>query len=33
MTRQMLKLEDVLHVARHSADHEVFVRLEAFFRE
>ena len=33
MTRQMLKLEDVLDVARHGADHEVFVQLETFFRE
>ena len=33
MVRQMLKLEDVLDVARHSADHDVFVQLETFFRE
>ena len=32
MVRQVLKLEDVIEVARHAADHEVFVRLEEFFR-
>lgn len=32
MTKQMLKLEDVLKVQRHGANHEVFVHLEAFFR-
>ena len=33
MVQQVLKLEDVLDVQRHAADHEVFVRLEEFFRE
>lgn len=33
MTRQVVKLEDVLTVRRHAADHDVFVRLEEFFRE
>jgi hypothetical protein len=28
----MLKLTDVVDVRRHSADHEVFVRLEEFFQ-
>src|SRR6266849_7968315 len=32
MIKQLLKLEDVLDVQRHNADHEVFVRLEQFFR-
>jgi len=32
MQRQLEKLEDVLAVSRHGADHEVFVSLEAFFR-
>lgn len=32
MIKQVRKLEDVLDVARHGADHEVFVRLEEFFR-
>ncbi len=32
MIKQLLKLEDVLDVRRHSADHEVFVRLEQFFQ-
>ena len=32
MTKQMLKLEDVLEVRRHDANHEVFVRLETFFQ-
>ncbi|MDD3927568.1 MAG: acetolactate synthase small subunit [bacterium] len=31
MIKQMLKLEDVLNVERHGADHEVFVRLQKFF--
>ena len=31
MIRQVRKLEDVLEVVRHGADHEVFVRLEEFF--
>ena len=30
--KQLLKLEDVQDVQRHSAGHEVFVRLEQFFR-
>jgi acetolactate synthase-1/3 small subunit len=29
---QVLKLEDVVGVRRHGADHEVFVRLEEFFQ-
>jgi acetolactate synthase-1/3 small subunit len=33
MTRQLGKLEDVREVRRHAADHEVFLQLEAFFRE
>ena len=33
MTQQMLKLEDVLAVCCHPADHDAFVRLEEFFRE
>jgi len=32
MIKQVLKLEDVIGVRRHSADHEVFVRLEEFFQ-
>jgi acetolactate synthase-1/3 small subunit len=32
MIKQLLKLEDILSVRRHSADHEVFVRLEEFFQ-
>ena len=32
MIRQLEKLEDVLAVRRHGAAHEVFERLEAFFR-
>ncbi len=32
MIRQIEKLEDVLAVRRHGAEHEVFERLEAFFR-
>lgn len=32
MLRQLEKLEDVLEVAQHAADHEVFVRLEEYFR-
>ena len=32
MIKQMLKLQDVLDVRRHGADHAVFVRLEEFFR-
>lgn len=33
MVKQLMKLEDVLDVRRHAASHEVFVRLEEFFRE
>ena len=29
--RQTMKLEDVVRVERHAADHEVFVHLEEFF--
>jgi acetolactate synthase-1/3 small subunit len=32
MIKQLLKLEDVLSVQRHNADHEVFLRLEEFFQ-
>jgi acetolactate synthase-1/3 small subunit len=32
MIKQVRKLEDVLSVQRHGADHEVFVRLEEFFQ-
>ena len=32
MLKQLRKLEDVLDVRQHAADHEVFVRLEEFFR-
>ncbi|MEJ2529249.1 MAG: acetolactate synthase small subunit [Gammaproteobacteria bacterium] len=31
MVKQIQKLEDVLEVRRHSADHQVFVKLEEFF--
>ena len=31
MIKQAAKLEDVLAVKRHGADHKVFERLEAFF--
>ncbi len=32
MVQQILKLVDVQEVCRHAADHEVFERLEAFFK-
>lgn len=32
MVKQVEKLEDVLAVRRHGADHRVFERLEEFFR-
>lgn len=32
LINQVLKLEDVVGVRRHGADHEVFVRLEEFFQ-
>jgi acetolactate synthase-1/3 small subunit len=32
MLKQLRKLEDVLEVRRHGADHAVFERLEEFFR-
>ena len=32
MIRQVEKLEDVLAVRRHGAEHEVFERLEEFFQ-
>ena len=32
MVKQIEKLEDVLSVRRHGAEHEVFERLEEFFR-
>jgi acetolactate synthase-1/3 small subunit len=31
MTKQVMKLEDVLEVHPRGADHQVFVELEAFF--
>lgn len=31
LTKQLLKLEDVRGVRRHSASHDVFVRQEEFF--
>ncbi len=31
MIKQVEKLEDVLAVRRHDADHQVFVKLEEFF--
>src|SRR5262245_34472340 len=32
MLKQLLKLEAVLDVRRHDADHDVFLQLEQFFR-
>ncbi|MDQ5914838.1 MAG: acetolactate synthase small subunit, partial [Pseudomonadota bacterium] len=32
MIKQVEKLEDVLAVRRHGADHAVFERMEEFFR-
>ncbi len=32
MVKQVEKLEDVLSVRRHGAEHEIFERLEEFFR-
>ena len=32
MVKQVMKLEDVLAVRRHGAEHEVFERLEEFFQ-
>ena len=32
LEKQLLKLEDVRDVRRHGASHDVFVRLEEFFR-
>ncbi|WP_370661880.1 acetolactate synthase small subunit [Denitromonas iodatirespirans] len=32
MIKQVEKLEDVISVARHGAEHKVFERLEEFFR-
>jgi acetolactate synthase-1/3 small subunit len=32
MEKQLLKLEDVRAVRRHGASHDVFLRLEEFFR-
>ncbi len=32
MIKQVEKLEDVLDVRQHDADHQVFVRLEEFFQ-
>ena len=33
MVKQLVKLEDVLAVTRHGAEHEVFERLEGFFQQ
>lgn len=33
MIKQIRKLEDVLDVVRHEADHKVFIQLEGFFHE
>ena len=33
VVKQVHKLEDVIEVRRHGADHEVFLRLEEFFKE
>jgi len=32
MMKHLKKLEDVFEVEKHGADHEVFVKLEAFFQ-
>lgn len=32
MIKQLHRLEDVIEVCRHGADHRVFVQLEEFFR-
>ncbi|MCP4041339.1 MAG: acetolactate synthase small subunit [Gammaproteobacteria bacterium] len=32
MTKQILKLEDVMDINRHDAGHQVFLRLEEFFK-
>ena len=32
MIKQLHRLEDVIEVSRHDADHRVFVQLEEFFR-
>ncbi len=32
MIKQVEKLEDILEVRRHGADHEVFLKLEKFFQ-
>ncbi len=32
MTKQILKLEDVMDIHRHDAGHQVFLRLEEFFQ-
>ena len=32
MIRQLHRLEDVIDVSRHNADHRVFVQLEEYFR-
>ncbi len=33
IVKQLQKLEDVLQISYHEADHEIFVRLEDFFKE
>ncbi|RPJ61552.1 MAG: acetolactate synthase 1 small subunit [Acidobacteria bacterium] len=32
MVKQLDKLEDVLDISRHGADHQIFSRLEEYFR-
>ncbi len=32
MIKQVLKLEDVLDIQHHGADHQVFMRLEEFYQ-
>lgn len=33
MVKQVQKLEDVLQVRRHNADHQIFLKLEEFFMD
>lgn len=32
LEKELTRLEDVVHVRRHGADHDVFLHIEAFFR-
>ena len=32
LDKELTRLEDVVHVRRHGADHDVFLHIEAFFR-